>query len=148
MPPKSLARLIHLGCKKLGLDEDLRHDLQLQVTGKSSLSDMSDADLKLVLKALENRGFKPGFKGAAKGRRKTAERADVRFLHVLWRLLSDAGAVRKPGRDGLNAFIRSRFGNSWGAEVIDVDALIDARQINDVTRALKDMCTRAGVTVT
>lgn len=144
---RSLQRQIHVGCKQLGIDSDLRHDLQLQATGKASMADMTDADLRLVLKALENRGFKPGFSGVSKGRRKTAERADIRFLHVLWRLLAEAGAVRKPGRDGLNAFVRSRFGSSWGAEVIDVDALIDAGQINDVTRALKDMCRRAGVEV-
>lgn len=144
---RSLQRQIHLACRQLGLDADLRHDIQLAATGKASQRDMDDADLRLVLKALENRGFKPGFNGPSKGRRRASDRADVRFLHVLWRLLSEAGAVRKPGRDGLNSFVRSRFGKSWGAEVIDIDALRDAGQINDVTRALKDMCRRAGVEV-
>lgn len=148
---RTLQRQIHVACRQLGLDADLRHDIQLSATGKASLRDMDEADLRKVISALEQRGFKGGFKGTgsglAKGRRQAADRADVRFLHVLWRLLSEAGAVRKPGREGLNAFVRSRFGASWGAEVIDIDALRDACQINDVTRALKDMCRRAGVEV-
>lgn len=148
---RSLQRMIHVGCKQLGLDSDARHDLQLLVTGKDSMSDMSDADLHKVIKALEQRGFKTGFKRPSKGgligRRASAPRADLRFVHVLWRLLGEAGALTKPGRDGLNAFVRSRFENKWQSVPIDIDALRDASQINDVTRALKDMAKRAGVTV-
>lgn len=144
---RSLQRMIHVGCKQLGLDADARHDLQLLVTGKDSMSDMSDAELQKVIKALEQRGFKAGFKGPAKGRRATAPRADLRFVHVLWKLLGEADALTKPGRDGLNAFVRSRFEKHWASVPIDIDTLRDAGQINDVTRALKDMCRRAEIAV-
>ena len=144
---RNLQRMIHVGCKQLGLDADARHDLQLLVTGKDSMSDMTDAELQKVIQALQQRGFKSGFKGPVKGRRATAPRADLRFVHVLWKLLGEAGALKKPGRDGLNAFIRSRFEGKWQSVPIDIDALRDAGQINDVTRALKDMCRRAGIAV-
>lgn len=152
---RSLQRMIHVGCKQIGLDDATRHDLQLVATGKGSMSDMTEAELKKVVAALKARGFRPvgdsnfrGRKPAVKGGLKpAAPRADLRFVHVLWKLLGDADAVRKPGRDGLNAFIRSRFEGKWQSVPIDVDALRDAGQINDVIRALKDMCRRAGVTV-
>jgi len=144
---RTLQRQIHVGCKQIGLDNEARHDLQLLVTGKASMSDMSDADLLKMVEALKKRGFKPGFKGASKPRRAAAPRADLRFVHVLWKLLGEAGALKKPGRDGLNAFVRSRFEGKWQSVPIDIDALRDAGQINDVTRALKDMCRRAGVHV-
>ncbi len=147
MTALNLQRMIHVGCKQLGLDNDTRRDLQLVATGKASMADMTDADLKKVVEALKQRGFKTGFKAGQKGRRPAAPRADIRFVHVLWTQLGDAGAVRVPGRDGLNAFIRSRFEGKWQSVPIDVDALRDAGQINDVIRALKDMCRRAGVQV-
>ena len=59
----ALIRKVHVGCRQLGIDNDTRRDLQRQVTGKASLSAMSEAELKGVLKALENRGFKPAPKG-------------------------------------------------------------------------------------
>lgn len=144
---RNLQRMIHVGCKQLGLDSDARHDLQLLVTGKDSMSDMSDAELQKVVQALQQRGFKSGFKGGLKGRRASAPRADLRFVHVLWKMLGEAGALKSPGRDGLNAFVRSRFEKHWASVPIDIDTLRDAGQINDVTRALKDMCRRAGIDV-
>ncbi|RJE87117.1 regulatory protein GemA [Paracoccus onubensis] len=144
---RNLQRMIHVGCKQLGLDDTTRHDLQLLVTGKTSMRDMSEADLLSMIEALKKRGFKAGFSDSKKGRRAPASRADLRFIHVLWKLLGDAGALKRPGRDGLNAFIRSRFEGKWQSVPIDIDALREAGQINDVTRALKDMCRRAGVHV-
>ena len=137
----ALIRKVHVGCRQLGLDTETRHDLQRQVTGKDSLSAMSEPELKAVLKALENRGFKP----AAKGRHKPAPRADLRYVHKLWTLLGQAGALRQPGRAGLNAFLRARFGKSWGSVPADIDMLREAAQIADLIDALKAMCRRAGV---
>ncbi len=140
MTRRTLQKLIHVGCRELGLDQDTRHELQLVATGKVSQRDMSEADLRAVIDALKARGFRP------EGRRHPkAPRADLRLIHVLWRKLGDAGVLERPGRDGLNAFIRARFGASWGNVPIDVDALRDANRINAVIRALRDWCARAGV---
>lgn len=142
MTNRNLQRMIHVGCKQRGLDDDMRRDLQLVATGKASMTDMTDAELLLVLAALKQRGFTPGFK---KPRCAPAPRADLRLVHVLWGLLGQAGKLQKPGRDGLNAFVRSRFEGKWQSVPIDIDALRDAKQINDVIRALKDWCKREGV---
>lgn len=106
---RALQRMIHAGCRQLRIDAETRHDLQLRVTGKASMSDMTPAELRLVVDALKEQGFDTGFKGASKGRRAPAPRADLRYVHVLWRLLSEAGAVRVAGSAGLNAFVRGRF---------------------------------------
>lgn len=145
MTDRNLQRMIHVGCKQLGLDADTRHDLQLVITGKASMADMTEAELLKMVDALKQRGFKAGFKAASKGRPAPASRADLRYIHVLWGLLGRAGALKKPGRAGLNAFVRSRFQAHWHSVPIDIDALRDAGQINDVTRALKGMCHRAGI---
>lgn len=136
-----LKRLVHVGCRELGIDQETRRDLQLVVCGKSSMSDMDEAELKGLVGALKERGFKV----RRNGRRPAAKRADVRFCHVMWRLLHEAGEARVAGPKGLNAFIRSRFEKSWGHVPIDIDTMTEWREINDVVEALKDWCMRAGV---
>jgi hypothetical protein len=69
----------------------------------------------------------------------------VRFCHVLWGKLHKAGAVDMAGAAGLNAFVRARFADKWGAAPIDIDALNDHRKIATVIEALKAMCRRAGI---
>jgi len=143
---RSTQRKIFVGCRQLGIDEETRRDLQLVATGKASLSDMNDAELELVVKALEERGFKASSKaGRLKNHRAAAPRADLRYVHVLWGLLGRADKLKKPGREGLNAFIRSRFEGVWASVPLDIDMLRDAAQINAVTRALKDWCKREGI---
>lgn len=142
MTARALQRKIFAGCRELGIDADARRDLQLAATGKASLSDMTEEDLKLVINRLEQSGFKPTSKG---GKRPAAKRADVRFCHVLWRLLYEAGVVKVAGPRGLNAFIRSQFAGKWGAAPIDIDTMTDWKNISDVIDALKAMCRRNGI---
>lgn len=145
MTDRALQKMIHIGCKQLGIDADTRRDLQLVLTGKASMSDMTDPELRCMLDGLKARGFKAGFKTGSKGRIAPAPRADLRLVHVLWSQLGQAGKLKQPGRAGLNAFLRSRFAQKWQSVPIDIDALRDAGQINDVIRALKDWCKREGI---
>jgi phage gp16-like protein len=147
MTNRTLQKLVHVGCRELGLDADMRRDLQLLVTGKASMADMNDGDLNKVVDALKKRGFDPA-KGKGRKLRAPAARPDVRYCHVLWRLLAEAGVVTSSGPKGLNAFIRTRFAAHWGATPIDIDRMADTAQIADVTEALKAMCRRAGVKTT
>jgi len=130
---------IYARSKEAGLDEDARRDVFEQQTGKRSLSLMTPAEVGKVDAHLKS------LAPPKKGRKPAAKRADVRFIHVLWRELGRAGVLTDPSRAGLNRFLRSRFGNAWGAETIDVDALTDAGQIRTVIEALKDWCEREGV---
>lgn len=136
----ALVRTIHVACRQLGIDAETRHDLQLRVTGKASLSDMTATEQEKVLAELKARGFR-----IAGGKRPAAKRGDVRFAHVLWGKLHRAGAVDRAGASGLNAFIRARFAQAWGAAVLDVDQMRDPAQIAAVVEALKAMCARAGI---
>ena len=144
----ALIRLIHVGCRELGLDEDTRRDLQLVTTGKASLSLMSDAEQERVVAALKARGFKAQA-GSPKRRpaRAAAPRGDLRFAHVLWGKLHRAGKVDRTGAAGLSAFVRARFEKSWGAVPIDVDTIQDWKQIAALIEALKAMCNRAGIAI-
>lgn len=143
----ALKRLIHVGARELGLDADTRHDLQLVATGKASLADMSETELEKVVAAMKSKGFKPSGGRAGKMKRAAAPRGDIRFCHVLWGKLVAVKAVDVAGAAGLNAFVRKRFGDAWGAAPIDIDKLQDWKQIATVIEALKGMCKRAGVNI-
>ena len=136
--------MVHVGCRELGIDGETRRVLQLMVTGKASMLDMTETDLSKLVTALKEKGFKP-HAGTARKQRPAAKRADTRFAHVLWGKLHKAGAVDQGGAKGLNAFLRARFEKSWGAAVFDIDAMQDHRQIATLIEALKAMCARAGI---
>lgn len=142
---RQLQKLIHAGCRELGIDADTRRALQLLATGKSSMSEMTEADLRQVVDALKARGFRPAPGG--RKRHPRAPRADLRLMHVLWSALGRAGALDNPTRAGLNAFVRRRFGGAWGSVPADVDMLRDHEKITAVIRALRDWCDREGVGV-
>lgn len=129
-----LIQLINIGCSQLGIDRDTRHDMQRQLTGKSSLKEMSEAELELVIDNLKQKGFTP--KG---GKRPRHDNGTIRTIHVLWRKLYEAGAVDRKGRAGLNVFMRTRFEQSWGALPLDVDQLTNQVQIDDLFQALVAM---------
>lgn len=138
----SHTRAIYAGLRVVGLvEEEDRRDLYERVTGRRRLREMSDGERAAVVDELRRLGFKP----ASTPRKPAAPRPDLRYIHVLWGKLARAGELKKPGRAGLNAFIRARFAGKWGAAPIDVDTLREAGQISDVIRALKDMCARAGL---
>lgn len=139
---RSLHKLIFAACRQLGLDDDARRDLQVSVTGKASLRDMNDRELKLVVSRLKEDGFEDKPRNP---RHKPAPRADLRMIHVLWRKLGQAGALRDPSRRGLNTFIRARFEATWGWVPADVDMLRDWQQIDAVIQALKSWGQRAEI---
>lgn len=140
----ALIKLIHVGCRALGIDGETRHELQLLVTGKASMTGMTGAELEAMVKALKDRGFRP-HAGSARKLRPAAPRGDLRLAHVLWAKLHRAGAVDQGGAKGLNAFTRARFEKAWGAAPLDIDQMRDARQIATLIEALKAMCKRAGI---
>ena len=143
---RTLQRQIHIACRDLGLDNETRRDIQVMVTGKPSMKDMDMADLMNVVQHLKDRGWQRGFQRKAKGTYfKPAPRADLRKVHVLWRLLGEADALTDPTRDGLNKFIRSRFEATWGSVPIDIDQMRDDKKISMVITALQDWCKRKGV---
>ena len=142
-------RMIHVACRDLGLDQETRHELQERVTGVSSLSAMTERQLKLVVDELKAKGWTPvaqkSRKPGAKPFRNFASRGDVRFCHVLWAKLVGAGVFAVPGHEGLNAFARTVLEKQGGATILDVDQLRDHKQIALLIEVLKNRCARAGV---
>nr|WP_321511146.1 regulatory protein GemA [uncultured Celeribacter sp.] len=137
----NLNQLINIAKNELGMDDDTYRAMLDRVTGQTSLRAMDGGQKDAVLSEMKRLGFKV----QRGGKRKAAPRADVRYCHVLWRLLHEEGHARVGGAKGLNAFVRSRFEGKWGHVPIDIDTLTDSAQVNDVLEALKAWCRREGI---
>ncbi|WP_122075963.1 gp16 family protein [Pseudophaeobacter sp. EL27] len=139
---RALQRKIHVGCRELGLNSDARRELQLVVTGKASMTDMTEADLNAVLNRLKQDGFKAS---SSSKKHAKASRPDLRLVHVLWRKLGEAGQLRDASRNGLNKFIRARFEKTWQNVPADVDMMRDHSEIDQVIQALKSWGQRVNI---
>lgn len=149
---RALQRLIHGACRELGVDGDTRRDLQLTATGKASMTEMDEAELRRVVEALKARGWKPvsrpGAKAKSGGRawRPKEARADLRLIWVLWGKLAEAGHAQ-PGEAALQRFVNSdRWWRKWGHAQTHLKFL-PVERAADVIEALKDICKRHQVRI-
>jgi phage gp16-like protein len=124
---KRLIVAVRAACRRLGIGEDDRKAIQDQVTGKASMSDMTIAQLGLLLSHLNKGWDKPEPLNPHIGK-----------ARALWWDLYWLGAIDEPGDKALSAFVRRQTG-------ISALRFLDHRQAFSVIEALKAMVERAGV---
>ena len=98
MPTSSAAlecKLIHIGAKALGMDEDTRRLMISNLTGgKTSTKQLTQYERQQVLNHLKAKGFKVKPKAPAEsGWRREPQ---MRKLRAMWYVLADAGEVDQP----------------------------------------------------
>ncbi|MXZ81639.1 MAG: regulatory protein GemA [Gammaproteobacteria bacterium] len=131
-PRARLRRGIFAACRGSGLSDEDRRAVQLEVTGRASLTDMSAGDMRRVLDSLN------------RGRSRTTgvllpRGALARKMQALWLSGWNLGVVRDPGHRALAAFVCRTAG-------LDSALWADERHQSMVIEALKAMLARdAGV---
>ena len=130
-----LRRAIFGAARNAGLDDDARHDLQLRVTGKASLTDMSAPDMHRVLSAMNgSTGGGPSARspgdvlppGSLKG-----------TLTALWISAWHLGVVRDRRDSAICAFVRRQTG-------LEAARFASVIQMADSIEALKRWMARDG----
>lgn len=101
---------IHVAKKQLGLDDDTYRAKLANITGKSSVKDMSEAERQKVLTVFRNEGFTPAGgarrpSGALKLTGKYAKK-----LQALWIAGHNLGIVRDSDDAALVAFVKRQTG--------------------------------------
>jgi hypothetical protein len=122
-----LIRAVMAACRRLGIDDETRHAIQLEKIGKASLTDMSAAELT-ELRDHFNRGW-TGPKN---------QRPVIGKIRALWWSLYWIGAIERVDDDALNAFIKRQ------AHVQHINFL-DHKLAPSVIEALKSWLEREGV---
>jgi hypothetical protein len=124
-----LYRAVHAAIRANGMDDDDRKALQQQLFGKASLSDMSDAEISMLL----NRLNKDRNNKAPAG-----HRAHVGKIRALWWSLYWLGEVESSDERAISAFVKRQT---------NVSALrfVDHRTAPAIIEGLKSWLARVGV---
>lgn len=97
---------MHVAKKQLGLDDETYRAALVQVTGKTSSADMTEAERQNVLEHFRTRGFK----GSSTARRKPLEGKFAGKLQALWIAGWNLGLVRDRDDRALIAFVKRQTG--------------------------------------
>ncbi|OSQ49635.1 MULTISPECIES: regulatory protein GemA [Thalassospira] len=125
---QALNRQIRAAEKERGIDRDAHEALVLQVTGKASLGDCADSEMRKIVAHLN--GTRVGFKPSAKG--------FVRKIWALWGSLKKAGALSATDTDAaLLVFVNKHLNGRQFANIRQLDWLT-YDEAAPVIEALKD----------
>ena len=120
-------RAVLAACRRLGLDQDARKEVQEELTGVASMAEMSERQLGELLDHLNRdyRGTNPN-------------RAHISKIKALWWSLYWLGAIDEPADRALSAFVKRQTG-------IAALRFLDHRKAHSVVEALKSWLEREGV---
>ncbi|MYE01493.1 MAG: regulatory protein GemA [Alphaproteobacteria bacterium] len=113
---RAAIRSIHANARELGMNADARHGLQERLTGKASLTEMSDAELEVVKRELWQRRRRAGPARHRMPRTPTASK-----LRALWIAAWNLGVVEDRSDRALAAFTRRQLNIdslTWSAPIL------------------------------
>ena len=131
-----LIRLVQVGRRALGLDEETYRELLTQQSGKRSAADLTLQELDKVLVAMKAAGFKPTVKRPAKGAASKrlspahgapVKVAEISVIRAVWITMHRHGLLRDGSENALNHYVERqtvRINNGIG--VAEVAWLSDA----------------------
>lgn len=125
-----LIKLLHVGRRELGMDEDTYRQLIANVTrdpARNSSAQLTLQELDLVLDRMKAAGFKVRKGGH---QRRQAEHPTARKVRSLWLTLRDRGALRDASETALNRWVLGETG-------IEQLAWLDDAQTHLVIERLK-----------
>lgn len=125
-----LIRLVQVGRRSLGLDEETYRELLAQQSGKRSAAELTLQELDKVLLAMKGVGFKPTVKRAVNGgkpkrlspaRGAPTKTAEIGVIRAIWITMHRHGLLRDGSESALNHYVERqtvRLNNGIGvAEV-------------------------------
>ncbi|MGU5666549.1 gp16 family protein [Aeromonas hydrophila] len=139
---KRLLKLVQVGRRELGLDEEEYRALLEQVTGVRSAKGMSASKLDAVITAMKGLGFK--VKGGAQVARRRSppssakvQAPEVRKLRAIWITMKQDGLLHDGSEDALGSFIRRMTASANGGVGISRAEWLTSFQAERVLEALK-----------
>lgn len=137
----SRIKAVHAACRAQGIDDDTRHALQVQITGKASLKDMTAFDLDSVLNHLNRNGAaKPNAWGFVF--KLPAERREL--CKKIFRLAERVGAAQTPPVGAMS----KRYIEGIAERMLGADTVLefcDAATLLKIVQALEIHCKRNGI---
>lgn len=136
---QSRIRAVHAACRAQGIDDDTRKAIQLQVTGKASLKDMSALDLSELLNHI-NRRAKAGNEWSFTFRLALDRRV---YAKKIYRLAERLGALQQPSvAVASKAYVEGIASQMRGCDT--ALEFCDADQLHKIVQALEIYLKRHG----
>lgn len=139
---KRLLKIVQVGRRELGLDEEDYRALLESVTGARSAKGLSAAKLDAVITAMKGLGFKVKGGAQVNGRRSPPSSAkvqapEVRKVRAIWITMCNDGFVRDGSEDALGSYIKRMTANANGGAGISRPEWLTSAQAERVLEALK-----------
>ncbi|MGY4003831.1 gp16 family protein [Aeromonas sanarellii] len=132
-----LIRLVQVGRRSLGLDDETYRELLTQQSGKRSAAELTLQELDKVLVAMKGAGFKPTVKRGVKGGKQKrlspvsgtpVRTAEIGVIRAIWITMAKHGLLRDGSETALNHYVERqtvRINNGVGvAEVSWLDGAL------------------------
>lgn len=132
-----LIRLVQVGRRSLGLDEETYRELLTQQSGKRSAAELTIQELDKVLLAMKGAGFKLTVKRGVKGGKQKrlspvsgtpVRTAEIGVIRAIWITMAKHGLLRDGSETALNHYVERqtvRINNGVGvAEVSWLDGTL------------------------
>ncbi|WP_071912780.1 regulatory protein GemA [Aeromonas sp. SCS5] len=137
-----LLKIVQVGRRELGLDEEDYRALLESVTGARSAKGLSAAKLEAVITAMKGLGFKVKGGAQVNGRRSPPSSAkvqapEVRKVRAIWITMSNDGLLQDGSEDALGSFIRRMTANANGGIGVNRAEWLTSAQAERVLEALK-----------
>ena len=132
-----LIQLIHIGKTKLGLDDDLYHEVLKSCTGKTSSKLLSIPQLESVLTRMKQLGFQVESKDKT-GVKNLADDAQSKLIRHLWLQLHNAGQVRNSDEKALAKFVENKVG-------VSALQFLSTKNADMIITHLRQWCKRCGI---
>ncbi|WP_421195295.1 gp16 family protein [Aeromonas jandaei] len=139
---KRLLKIVQVGRRELGLDEEEYRAMLESVTGARSAKGLSAAKLEAVITAMKGLGFKVKGGAQVNGRRSPPSSAkvqapEVRKLRAIWITMFNDGLLQDGSEDALGSFIRRMTANANGGIGVNRAEWLTSAQAERVLEALK-----------
>ncbi|STO57602.1 gp16 family protein [Grimontia hollisae] len=133
-----LIKLIHIGKRELGLDDETYRALLQRETGKDSCKSMLNNELDTVLRVMERKGFKRKVTQSKKRLSpKTQGKPDVTSkVRALWITMAKEGIIRDGSEASLDAYVR-RMTKQQNGSGVDYVAWCTTEQAHHILESLK-----------
>lgn len=139
---KRLLKIVQVGRRELGLDDEDYRALLESVTGARSAKGLSAAKLDAVITAMKGLGFKVKGGAQVNGRRSPPSAAkvqapEVRKVRAIWITMYNDGFVRDGSDDALGSYIKRMTASANGGAGITRPEWLTSVQAERVLEALK-----------
>lgn len=140
-------KLIAVGCRELGIDDDARKEMLRSRYGVESRKDLSADQLNDLIEHLKASGFRPTRAGQAQGGRKRpmSKHGYIRKLWALWGNLKRAGVLDATDTDAALVAFVNRHRKAGHMDHIDQLEWMTEAEASPIIEALKAWCRREGL---